>query len=333
MTDVIQLKRGWGMAEYAGMVRTMLGIKRNAYALKPGLYQLGSPTDKSPVLVTANYKLTVDILRKSAGPGDFWILVLDTKGVNVWCAAGKGTFGTEELINRLGETELAKRISHKKLIVPQLGAPGIDKAAVKSRSGFSVTFGPVEARHIPEFLNRDWKKTQEMRRKDFPLSERLYIGMTHFSQGIKWTLMIALAFILLDMIWSQSDGYSLQVSLGANLAASSMALFSGSLLTAALLPLLPGRSFSVKGVWISLLMTPLLFILQQPDPGVFHQILTAGKILFLSAFIVFQSLNLTGSSTYTSLSGVRKEMAYAIPLCAVGALAGAVMIVAGGLLL
>jgi len=42
-------------------------------------------------------------------PGrNLWILILDTKGVNVWCAAGKGTFGTEELVFRIADECLSK---------------------------------------------------------------------------------------------------------------------------------------------------------------------------------------------------------------------------------
>lgn len=67
------------------------------YTIDPGLYALGNPDESSPVLVTANYKLTFDRLRQSLPKLDAWVLVLDTKGINVWCAAGKGTFGTGEV--------------------------------------------------------------------------------------------------------------------------------------------------------------------------------------------------------------------------------------------
>ena len=77
---------------------------------------------------------------------DAWILVLDTKGINVWCAAGKGTFGTGELVHRIGSVGLAGIVSHRKIIVPQLGAPGVSWPEVLRRSGFTVEYGPVRAR-------------------------------------------------------------------------------------------------------------------------------------------------------------------------------------------
>src|SRR3990172_2220623 len=76
-------------------VKVRWGIGRMKYQVPPGLYAVGQPDRTSPVLVTANYKLTFDRLRSRLSEINAWILVLDTKGINVWCAAGKGTFGTE----------------------------------------------------------------------------------------------------------------------------------------------------------------------------------------------------------------------------------------------
>ena len=75
-------------------------IRRGKHRVTPGLYALGSPTPESPVFVSANYTLSFDALRSSLAGVDGYILVLDTHGINVWCAAGKGTFGTDELVNR-----------------------------------------------------------------------------------------------------------------------------------------------------------------------------------------------------------------------------------------
>ncbi len=112
------------------------------YQVSPGLFSLGSPTQEAPVFVTANYKLSFDHLRKGLGALNAWILVLDTKGINVWCAAGKGTFGVDELISRIDSEKLAEKVSHKNLIVPQLGAPGIAAHEVKKKTGFSVNLRP-----------------------------------------------------------------------------------------------------------------------------------------------------------------------------------------------
>jgi CO dehydrogenase/acetyl-CoA synthase gamma subunit (corrinoid Fe-S protein) len=97
------------------------------YAVEPGLYAIGEPDSESNVFVTANYKLSFDILRKNLKGMNSWILVLDTKGINVWCAAGKGTFGTDEIVRRINEAQLHKVINHRKIIVPQQGRAWSDK--------------------------------------------------------------------------------------------------------------------------------------------------------------------------------------------------------------
>jgi hypothetical protein len=108
-----------------GSWKVRWGIGRMNYKINPGLYAIGKPNHSSPVLVSANYKLTFDSVRKELSDLDCWILILDTKGINVWCAAGKGTFGTEEIINRISKTKLSEIVSHRKLTMPQLGAPGV----------------------------------------------------------------------------------------------------------------------------------------------------------------------------------------------------------------
>jgi CO dehydrogenase/acetyl-CoA synthase gamma subunit (corrinoid Fe-S protein) len=113
-----------------GACKVRFGIGRMDYKINPGLYAVGNPDNESPVLVSANYKLTFDTLRKNLSGLDCWILILDTNGVNVWCAAGKGTFGSEEVVNRIEKTGLSDIVTHRKLILPQLSASGVSAQEV-----------------------------------------------------------------------------------------------------------------------------------------------------------------------------------------------------------
>jgi CO dehydrogenase/acetyl-CoA synthase gamma subunit (corrinoid Fe-S protein) len=70
-------------------------------------------TAASPVLVWANYKMSFDRLRSELDSVDAWILVLETHAVNVWCAAGKGAFGTDELVRRIDAARLPGIVDHK----------------------------------------------------------------------------------------------------------------------------------------------------------------------------------------------------------------------------
>jgi len=317
----------WHMMDYLGAFRVRIGYRRNHYSMEPGLYRLGNPSEESPVFVTANYKLSVDHLRRGLKGLDSWILVLNTKGINVWCAAGKGTFGTDELINRVKAVSLDKIVTHRTLILPQLGAPGMTPRKVSEGCGFKIQYGPVEAKDIRSFMDNGQKATPEMRRKNFPLTERLAVSLTHFSQGLASVFGLALIFILLDRIVRGI------FNVGYNSVLSLSALFIGSLLAGALLPIIPGRAFSLKGFFIGLSVYPLVFLADRSENLLPVILYLLGKALILHCVVVYQVLNLTGSSTYTSLSGVRKEMSIAIPLLIFGAASALALLITGGILL
>ncbi len=126
------------------------GVNRSGHRVEPGLYALGNPTTDSLVFVTANYTLSFDALRSALTGIDGHILVLDTQGINVWCAAGKGTFGTDELVRRTEATVLHDVVRHRVLILPQLGAAGVAAHKVAERTGLQVEYGPVRAADLPE---------------------------------------------------------------------------------------------------------------------------------------------------------------------------------------
>ena len=155
------------------------GWDRSGHRVEPGLYQLGEPTPDSPVFASANYTLSFDALRSALNGADAWILVLDTKGINVWCAAGKGTFGTDELVRMIHVTDLPTLVRHRKIIVPQLGAPGISWPDVMRRSQFLVEYGPVRASDLHQYLATH-NATPEMRRVEFPFKDRIVLTPVEF---------------------------------------------------------------------------------------------------------------------------------------------------------
>ena len=169
---VPQVTRDLGRADRLGAARVRLGYRRSDYRVRPGLYALGTPGPDSPVLVTANYKLTFDHLRSSVGALDAWLLVVDTRGINVWCAAGKGTFCADEIARVAVDTRLAEVVGHRRLVVPQLGAPGVAAHRVKQACGFRAVFGPVRAADIPAFLAAGMHADAAMREVTFTLGER-----------------------------------------------------------------------------------------------------------------------------------------------------------------
>jgi acetyl-CoA decarbonylase/synthase complex subunit gamma len=250
------------------------------------------------------------------GGRDGWILVLDTKGVNVWCAAGKGTFGTAELVKRLEIASVKEVVSHHTLILPQLGATGVSAHEVKRLSGFRVVYGPVLAKDLPAFLDAGMKATPEMRQVRFPFMARIVLAPQEIVGSAKYALFVAVILALLSGLGS--DGYDLLRVTTFGLWSAALILISwlaGASLTPALLPWLPARSFSAKGGLVGLLIIIAVAILMRRDPGLFVGPVSALSWLFIiPAITSFLGMNFTGASTYTSLSGVRKEMRLALPM-------------------
>jgi acetyl-CoA decarbonylase/synthase complex subunit gamma len=286
------------------------------YKVDPGLYALGTPGDKAPVVVTANYKMTFDRLREALRGQDLWILVLDTKGINVWCAAGKGTFGTTELIDRIEVSGLVNVVSHRELILPQLAGPGVSAHLVKKSSGFKVIYGPIRADDLPAFLNAGFKATPEMRLKTFTTAERAVLIPVELVGASKIAVIVLPILFLSDLLWRTAavGSNSLDHALYSVLAVLA-AILSGTVLSPLLLPWLPGRAFSFKGMVLGILAAVALMAFRGGGLETWADRLeTATWCFVVPALSAYLAMNFTGASTYTSLSGVRKEMRRSVPL-------------------
>ena len=301
------------MADRLGAVKVRLGLRRMRYAVEPGLYAVGEPTAESPVFVSANYKLSFDHLRREMEGIDGWIMVIDTKGINVWCAASKGTFGTEEIIRRIETTRLAEIVSHRQIIVPQLGAPGVASHEVRRRSSFRVIYGPVRARDIPEFLNAGMKTSPDMRRVIFTFGDRLVLVPMELVQWGRYALLIAVILFLLTGLSRSGYGFSGTAG-GREALLLLLAFLAGGALVPLFLPWLPGRALSWKGMSMGLLLVAVLVIVGLiPSAGIAGRFEAAAWVLLMPAIGAFMAMNFTGATTYTSLSGVKKEMRFAVP--------------------
>lgn len=286
------------------------------YTVEPGLYALGEPEASSAVLVTANYKMSFDALR-SALPGlNAWILVVDTQGINVWCAAGKGTFGTEELVARVRDSRLQRLVTHRRLVLPQLAAPGVAAHKVREACGYRVIYGPIRAKDLPAFLDRGLHATPEMRRKSFELRERAVLIPVELVSALKGAAAAAAALFFLSGVGGDVSYWNKAMAQGGfAVVAVLAAVAAGVVATPLLLPWLPARAFSVKGLLTgaaaALLLLPFRAGALQTPGGRLELLAWLCLIPALSSYL---GLNFTGASTYTSLSGVKREMRLAVPL-------------------
>jgi hypothetical protein len=232
-------------------------------------------------------------------------MVLNTYGINVWCAAGKGTFGTDEVVHRIEATRLHDVVSHRVLILPQLGAAGVAAHEVKKRSGFKIEYGPVRAADLPEYL-KTHRATPEMRQVHFALRDRLILIPVELVHTLLPTLIATVIVFFIGGLW-------------ASLAVLA-AILAGVVLFPVLLPWLPTHDFSSKGFILGGVVTlpfALATFLGNPDAAWWLRV--GGALTFLlplPPMTAYLALNFTGSTTFTSRSGVRREIFTYIPIMA-----------------
>ena len=300
-----------------GTIGARIGLVRRNYKVVPGLYAVGQPSPQSPVLVTANYKLSFDALRYRLSGVDAWMLVLDTRGINVWCASGKGTFSSQEVIDSVKLSRLAEVVSHRELILPQLAAGGVSQQAVRRGCGWSVLWGPIRASDLPTFLAKNNEADSAMREVSFSLKERLeLIPVELFLLG-KPLLIIVLVGMVISGIGPELFSLSRAWQRGLMLlVATAAGIFAGAVLTPVFLPWLPGRQFWGKGLWAALPIIGCAALFRDNLSPLEQAVLA----LWTATVSSYLAMNFTGSTPFTSPSGVEHEMQRGLPLQFIAAL-------------
>jgi len=298
-------------SDFVGRIRARIGILRDSYRVAPGLYGVGNPGQDSPVLATANYKLTFDALRKELNGVDAWVLVLDTRGINVWCASAHQTFGTEELVSRVRMSGLEKVVSHRQIIVPSLGASGVAAHLVKRAIDFKVVWGPIRAVDVPAFLRNDCQVEPAMRKLTFTLRERLVLSPVELSLSIKPALISLAVIFLVSGVGPDIFSFSAAWERGLLLLPAFVGgLLSGAVLLPALLPWLPCRAFYLKGLLAGI--AAAMLVVYYTNAGDWLEVIP--QIILCLAVSSYAGMNYTGATPFASPSGVEKEMRHAIPL-------------------
>lgn len=285
------------------------GLNRDSYMVKPGLYALGQPTKDSDIIVTCNYKLTVDRVRSTL-KGDYWLLIIDTKGINVWCAAGKGSFGTAELIYAINNYNLKEYASQKRLILPQLSAPGIQSHLVTKVTGYQIVFGTVRIEDLETFIKHDYKASKEMKVVTFKLIDRMILTPLEVIRTWKIVLPVLLLVMILPFM-----NYNHLIML-------MLSIVSGAILFPMILPIRAYKMFYKNGILISLAINGFVAINHL-------SFFMVGWYSLCSAYSGYLALNYTGSTTFTSLSGVKKEMEEGVPVLSVICIISGVLLILG----
>ncbi|MBE0555593.1 MAG: acetyl-CoA synthase subunit gamma, partial [Proteobacteria bacterium] len=104
------------------------------------------------------------------------------------------------------------------------------------------------------------------------------------------------------------------------------AVVAGTILNPLFLPYLPGRAFAAKGLWLGAAVAVAILALRGPDLSAWEgRLSVAAWLMIIPAVTAYLAMNFTGCSTYTSPSGVNREMRWALPLEAGMGLSGLVI--------
>jgi NAD-dependent dihydropyrimidine dehydrogenase PreA subunit len=181
------LRRAW-----TELVQTLLRVL--PFPCKTGLQVLGHPDRSSPVFLTGNFGLTVLRVKRALAGIDGYLLVANSRGVNVWCAATGGLLTDHDVVSVLKTSGVEALVDHRHVILPQLAATGIEGPMIRAKTGWKVVWGPVSADAIPRFLGQGMKATREMRSVRFPWRDRL-------EMAIAWAFPISLLACLVALLW------------------------------------------------------------------------------------------------------------------------------------
>ncbi len=234
-----------------------------------GLRRVGHPDRDSPVLVTCNFDLTVRRLRRALRGLDAWLLVGQSRGVNVWCAAGGDEFNTHSVVAAVKTSGIADLVDHRTLILPVLGAPGIRASDVEEETGWAVRWGPVRMEDIPRYLAAGQRRDEAMSTATYTWVERLDTGLGSL-----------FPFYLLGAVGFALFGRGLLVDY----------LLIGAVVFAAffmLVPWIPGRRGVVKALVVDLVLGAILAASELAWSGSVR--LRADLIIAMAAVLVYGS--------------------------------------------
>lgn len=187
-----------------------------AHRDRTGLMSVGDPKRDSPVVVTGNYTETVRRVRAALKGEDVWLLVANSKGINVWCAAGGGHLTHHDVISAVVTTDVSSRVDGRTLILPQLAATGIERQKVTDATGWATVWGPARAEDLPSFLQRGHRATPAQRYMRFPPAERMQMAF------MWWLPLVVIGIPLFSWL----GGWSVGLAVACSISALSFGIFA-----------------------------------------------------------------------------------------------------------
>jgi len=167
-TNLIVLHTGkrkediWALLAMMTLRQSIFSDPRIYPAADPGIYEIGEPTDKSPIFVTSNYRLTkipVEIDIKGANL-DAYLLVVDSEGIGIESAVAGGQFSAGAIAEAVKEFKAFEKVNHRILIIPGMAARL--SGALEDEADAFVVVGPRDSSGIGKYMQEQWKPEEFM---------------------------------------------------------------------------------------------------------------------------------------------------------------------------
>ncbi len=290
--------------DYVKALICWLDSFKRTYAIEPGLYYTGDRYDHdAPLLMTANYHLTLFLLVRRLRRQNVRLLVVNSDGINVWCAAGKGTFCNDAIFEQLNryEQHLPKDDGRLKLILPKLCLAGVDLPALRE-AGCGAIIGPIYGKDLPAYLSTEPCKDRDEDRVLFGLRSRLFTTAPGLLQMLKRSVTLLLALWLVQQIWPFALPVAGVLGLIVVLAIAYPVGY----------PYLPGKWFAVKGLSLAIVVSIALCALAAGGLVSRGNFITA--VLFTLASGMYFGQSYSGNSAVSNATSLRKETAKLLPV-------------------
>lgn len=291
--DLQQLPLSLGLPDYTKAFISWVFLFMRLFSVRPGYYFTGQKDENSPLLVTCNNFLTVFLLARRIAGRSVRLLIINTNGINVWCAAGEGKFSAAEIIDKAMRVRLLKEGQKTDMILPKLCLSGVRLSDLR-KAGIRPIIGPMYAKDVPEYLDKGEFDDRINDRFQFRLQSRSFTALPTAVQFFYYFLGV---YVL--TFWTLS---STVIWVATGLAFLYPVLF----------PFLPGKQFAVKGISLGLIASilPAVFFYT----GSFNLEHFLFWILFIIATLIFIGLSYTGNSPISNHALVKKETVRFLPV-------------------
>jgi acetyl-CoA decarbonylase/synthase complex subunit gamma len=154
---IMHSTEGWALLPLTVLRQNIYTDPRKPVAVEAGLRTFGTPDENSPVLMTTNFALTYYTVAQdleSFGM-DSYLLVVDSEGTAVDSGVAGRKVTAETVAEAIKESEIEKKVKHRKLIIP--GKAARLSGEIEQLSNWEVLVGPRDSSGIPKFLQEKWK--------------------------------------------------------------------------------------------------------------------------------------------------------------------------------